>query len=152
MHPHSQISPFDFDSHKDEVIDLWNRVFGYETAHNEPHLVLQKKVEAKDGLFFVSLSKEGNVTGTVMCGYDGHRGWIYSLAVLPELQRSGIGHALMEHAEKTLKGKGCMKINLQIMEGNEQVKAFYEILGYRAENRISMGKQIASNIFPHDKS
>ncbi|MEM1221179.1 MAG: GNAT family acetyltransferase [Verrucomicrobiota bacterium] len=141
-----QIIPYDSITHQDAVINLWADVFGYETAHNEPRLVLQKKEAVDDGLFFVSLSRTGKVTGTVMCGYDGHRGWIYSLAVSPKLQRSGIGSALMNHAEKTLEELGCMKINLQIVENNKKVQAFYETLGFSTEKRISMGKHILSNI------
>ena len=140
------ILPFDTEVHQDDVVELWVNAFGRGTAHNEPNLAIQRKKEMKDGLFFVSISSEGKVNGTVMCGYDGHRGWIYSLAVSPDLQRSGIGTALMNHAEAELKVKGCMKINLQIVEGNEKVQAFYETVGYSAEKRISMGKQIPSNI------
>lgn len=125
-----QIAAFDSEIHSDEVIELWVNVFGYETAHNEPSLVIHRKKEMKDGLFFVSLSPEGKVTGTVIGGYDGHRGWIYSLSVSPNLQRSGIGTALINHAEAALESKGYMKINLQIMEGNAKNQAFYETVGY----------------------
>ena len=140
------ITPFHSEAHRGQVIDLWTTVFGYEAKHNEPSLVIQRKEEMKDGLFLVSVSPSNKVTGTVMCGYDGHRGWIYSLAVSPELQRSGVGSALMSHAEAVLRARGCMKINLQIMEGNEGVEAFYRTLGYSAEKRVSMGKRLPSNI------
>ena len=66
-----QIAAFDSEIYSDELIELWVNVFGYETAHNEPSLVIHRKKEMKDGLFFVSLSPEGKVTGTVMGGYDG---------------------------------------------------------------------------------
>ena len=141
-----RISPFDSTSHQQSVIDLWVSVFGYETAHNDPILVLQKKQDIADGLLFVSLSEDGEVTGTVMCGYDGHRGWIYSLAVRPDLQRRGIGTALMSYAEQRLEEIGCMKINLQIMEGNEKVQSFYAAIGFSTEERVSMGKRLPSNI------
>ncbi|MEM1293507.1 MAG: GNAT family N-acetyltransferase, partial [Cyanobacteria bacterium P01_H01_bin.162] len=73
-------------------------------------------------------------------GYDDHRGWIYSLAVAPELRRCGIGSQLMRHAEHELALLGCPKINLQVRADNAEVVAFYESLGFRAEARISMGK------------
>ncbi|MEM7148008.1 MAG: GNAT family acetyltransferase, partial [Verrucomicrobiota bacterium] len=141
-----RIVPFDCASHKQSVIDLWVRVFGYETAHNDPKLAIQKKQEVDDGLFFVSLSETGEVGGTVMCGYDGHRGWIYSLAVRPELQRRGMGSALVNHAERELEKLGCMKINLQIMEGNEKAQRFYEAVGFLPEKRVSLGKRLTTNI------
>jgi len=81
-----------------------------------------------------------------MCGYDGHRGWIYSLAVSPSHRRQGIGTQLVHHGERELVRRGCVKINLQIIEGNEAVVAFYSALGYSVEKRISMGKPIPGNI------
>jgi len=140
------ITTFNAEAHRGQVIDLWIAVFGYEADHNEPGLVIQRKEAINDGLFFVSVSPGNQLTGTVMCGYDGHRGWIYSLAVWPDLQRSGIGNALMSHGEEALRVRGCLKINLQIMEGNEDVQAFYRTLGYSVEKRVSMGKRLPSNV------
>ncbi len=75
-----------------------------------------------------------------MAGYDGHRGWLYAIAVHPEQQRNGIGAKLVLHAEAVLGKLGCRKINLQMRRENHQVSAFYRGLGYAAEDRISMGK------------
>jgi ribosomal protein S18 acetylase RimI-like enzyme len=86
------------------------------------------------------------VVGTVLAGYDGHRGWLYSVAVHPAHRRRGLGARLVHHAESVLTGRGCMKINLQIVSTNESVKTFYEALGYSTEPRISMGKRVESNI------
>jgi len=129
------------------VIELWERVFGYESPHNAPQFVIDKKLAAGDGLFFVA-EAGSKVVGTVMAGYDGHRGWIYSLAVLPEHCRRGIGSRLVRRAEERLKLLGCPKINLQILQENEAVAAFYHKLGYQTEPRISMGKKIPENITP----
>ena len=131
------IVPYDNHRHREQVIALWNEVFGYETAHNQPSLVIDKKLEV-DGMFFVAESE--SVVGTVMCGYDGHRGWIYSLAVLPSHRRQGIGQSLVRHAEQTLVEKGCTKVNLQILASNKEVEKFYRKLGFKSEKRISMGK------------
>jgi ribosomal protein S18 acetylase RimI-like enzyme len=130
--------------HREQVISLWETVFGYEAKHNRPSVVIDKKREVDD-LFFVAMDG-GAVVGTVMCGYDGHRGWIYSLAVSPSHRRQGIGSRLVSHAERALSRKGCVKINLQIMEGNESVAAFYSSLGYFVEKRVSMGKALPENV------
>ena len=90
-------------------------------------------------LFFVALL-DGKLVGTVMGGYDGHRGWVYSLAVTPELRRRGIGTALVRHVERALRERGCPKINLQVLASNAATVAFYEKLGYAVEERVSMGK------------
>ena len=139
------IKKFEDKQHRNKVTTLWREVFGYKDARNSPELVIDKKLEAVDGLFFVAV-KENAVVGTIMAGYDGHRGWIYSLAVLPEYRRKGVGSALLEFAEKKLSSLGCVKINLQILGENEEAHKFYQANGYTTEERISMGKQLKENI------
>ncbi|MBS4081172.1 GNAT family acetyltransferase [Pseudomonas rustica] len=139
------IANYSNNHHRHAVIALWETVFGYETAHNTPSLAIDKKLAVADELFFVALRDEG-VIGTVMGGYDGHRGWLYSVAVHPAHRREGLGAKLVRHAEDALIARGCMKINLQIISANASVAAFYEALGYSIEPRISMGKKIEANI------
>lgn len=136
-----KICAYDDTQHRDQTIQLWRQVFAYDTAHNEPNLVLDKKLAFDDDLLFLAI-ENGTVLGTIMAGYDGHRGWLYSVAVHPLHRKQGIGSVLVKHAENQLVKRGCMKINLQIMEGNESVAAFYETLGYCTEKRVSMGKRI----------
>ncbi len=124
---------------RSQVVELWRRIFGYETAHNEPNLAISKKIAIKDGLFFVAV--EGTeVIGTIMAGYDGHRGWLYSVAVDPKKRLGGLGRALVQHAERALADLGCMKVNLQLLSTNEATAAFYNSVGYIVEPRVSMGK------------
>jgi ribosomal protein S18 acetylase RimI-like enzyme len=138
------ITNYNNQSHRSQVIALWRAVFAYETAHNRPDLAIDKKLAVNDDLFFVALA-DNELVGTIMAGYDGHRGWIYSVAVSPSHQRRGIGSQLVSHAERALIARGAVKINLQIMGGNEAVTAFYESLGFSVEKRISMGKPIPQN-------
>ncbi|MBI9087233.1 MAG: GNAT family acetyltransferase [Desulfobacterales bacterium] len=139
------ITIYDNTRHREPVISLWKSVFGYEASHNAPGLVIDKKQGQEDGLFFVAMDQTA-VIGTVMAGYDGHRGWIYAMAVMPEYRGQGVGSLLLAHAENALSARGCMKINLQIVEGNEAVAAFYSRCGYGTEKRISMGKRLPENI------
>ncbi len=136
---------YDNNQHRDAVMEIWRRSFGYEDARNDPGFVIDQKSAAVDGLFWVAV-RNGVVVGSVMAGYDGHRGWIYSMAVMASEQHRGIGSALLKHAEEQLAYLGCVKINLQIMGGNEAVQEFYQTNGYSVENRISMGKQINTNL------
>lgn len=123
------------------VVHLWRSVFGYEAAHNDPATVIAKKLCVQRELFLVA-DEGGRVVGTVLGGYDGHRGWIYSLAVETAQRRRGIGRRLVQHLERALVELGCLKINLQIVAGNAAVVGFYERLGYKTEPRISMGKVV----------
>lgn len=143
MHP---IIVYDDAAHRDGVIALWRTVFGYETAHNDPALSLARKLAVGDGLLFVASSAQGTVVGTAMAGYDGHRGWLYSVAVSPTCRRTGLGTRLVTHAEAALATRGCVKVNLQLLASNEATAAFYRRLGYAVEPRVSMGKVLHQNV------
>ena len=136
---------------REQVISLWRAVFGYETVHNEPSLAITKKVNASDNLFFVAVDK-GSLVGTAMAGYDGHRGWLYAIAVHPNCRRTGLGSSLVRHAERALASVGCMKVNLQLLATNEATAAFYKSMGYAVEPRISMGKVLHENVPANNKA
>ena len=127
-------------SDESAVTALWQDVLADAARHNEPALSIRNKLAVDRNLFYVAVLDE-QVVGAVMGGYDGHRGWVYSLAVRPEFQRRGIATALMSHLEEELVKTGCLKINLQVRASNDAVVAFYETLGYRVEPRVSMGKR-----------
>jgi len=127
------------ESDEAEVSQLWRSVFADDSPHNEPTKVMEAKMKVQRELFFVAESND-KIIGTVMAGYDGHRGWLYSVAVAPENRRKGIGGQLVKHAVNALRQIGCVKVNLQVRATNTQVVAFYESLGFRTEERVSMGK------------
>jgi len=135
------IVTYDNQDHCDEVVSLWKKVFGDQAAHIAPDFVVDKESEAKEGLIFVALSGQ-LLVGTIMAGYDGNRGWIYALGVLPDYQRQGIGSSLLAFVEKKLSALGCRKINLQMLEGNEAAERFFSAKGYQTEKRINMGKRL----------
>ena len=122
---------------KAELIALWQSIFPDDPPHNEPSLVLEAKLVVDDLIFIAE--EEGNIVGTCMAGYDGHRGWLYAVAVLPSQRRKGTGKALVLYAMQALKDLGCIKVNLQIRSTNTQVASFYRSLGFNTEDRLSMG-------------
>jgi ribosomal protein S18 acetylase RimI-like enzyme len=129
------------DSDEQAVIDLWSVVLESDAPHNDPATAIRMKLAAGRDLFLVA-EVDGAVVGTVMGGYDGHRGWVYAVAVLPEYRRRGIATALIRRLEADLAERGCVKINLQVRSSNPGVVSFYEGLGFRVEERISMGKRL----------
>ena len=131
--------------HRLAVIQLWKTVFNDDMPHNRPDLSIDKKLAVNDHLFFVALA-DAEVVGTLLAGYDGHRSWLYSVAVDPQQRGKGLGTRLVRPAEKALADLGCVKINLQIHTFNESVQAFYKTLGYTPELIISMGKRIDANV------
>lgn len=126
---------------KAAVIALWQDIFSVDSPHNDPQTSLDKKLRHDRDLLLVAVIDDG-VVGTVIGGYDGHRGWIYSLAVKPELRRRGIASTLVNAIEEKLVALGCLKVNLQVLASNADVITLYEGLGYHVEERISMGKRL----------
>lgn len=121
---------------KSSLVDLWQRVFPDDPPHNEPTSVIESKL-AVDDLIFVA-EDNGNIIGACMTGYDGHRGWLYAVAVSPEYRRKNIGTQLINFALQSLKSRGCIKANLQIRSTNSKVASFYKSLGFFTEDRLSM--------------
>jgi len=120
---------------------LWREVFPDDPPYSRAGISIPEKIAHQPDLLFVA-EEIGVIVGTAMAGYDGHRGWLYSIAVAPSHRRSGVGTRLVRAAETKLIGLGCRKINLQVRAGNEQVTRFYRSLGYSVEERVSMGKRI----------
>jgi ribosomal protein S18 acetylase RimI-like enzyme len=129
------------DADEQAVIALWREALPDSAPHNDPAAAIRRKLAVGRDLFYVA-AVDGAVVGTVMGGYDGHRGWVYSLAVKPEYRRRGIATALVRRLEESLAGRGCPKVNLQVRASNAGVVAFYEKLGYGVEERVSMGKRL----------
>jgi ribosomal protein S18 acetylase RimI-like enzyme len=122
----------------DAVAALWTALFPPTAAYQAPAASIARMVAHAPDLFFVA-ERDGVVVGTVLAGWDGHRGWIYSLGVRPDLQRSGIGSALLAHAVDALRTLGCPKVNLQVRGGNRDVVGFYQRQGWKVEDRVSLG-------------
>ena len=142
------------------VVALWEAC-GLTRPWNNPELDIARKCAVDDGLFLVGQLDHHNndesgsevnaevetaidnkIVATIMGSYDGHRGWIYYLAVHPEQQRQGLGEQLMQDMEARLFALGCPKINLQIRRENSSVMTFYESLGFTEDASVSLGKRL----------
>ena len=122
------------------VIRLWE-ICGLTVPWNDPKLDIQMKLEVQPELFLVG-AIDTRIVATVMAGYDGHRGWLYSLSVDPEYQRAGLGRNIVEAAIIRLKMQGCLKVNLQVRTSNVEVIGFYEKIGFSIDDTVSMGKRL----------
>jgi ribosomal protein S18 acetylase RimI-like enzyme len=123
------------------VTALWREALPITAPHHDPATSIRNKLAVDRDLFFVAVVG-GAVVGTVMGGYDGHRGWVYSLAVRADRRRAGVGTALIRRVEQALAERGCLKVNLQVRVTNPGAVAFYEKLGYSAEELVSMGRRL----------
>ena len=129
------------DEDQPAVVELWRTAFPDAPPRNEPAADIARKLDVQRE-FFVVATDGGKIVGTAMAGYDGHRGWVYYVAVSPEHRRRGTGTALMRRVERDLAGMGCPKLNLQVRGANREVVRFYESLGYVTEDRVSMGRRL----------
>jgi len=137
-----EIRPFG-DDDQTAVVKLWRVCFPDDPPHNDPDTVIERKRLVQPELFLVGLL-DGWVVCTVIGGYDGYRGWVYHLATAPEHRREGFGRQMMNAVEGRLAEIGCPKLNLQVRATNEAVVAFYRALGYRVEDRVSLGKRFGT--------
>ena len=122
------------------VVALW-QACELTRPWNDPYKEIARKLKAQAELFLVG-QWQGQLIASAMFGYEGHRGWVNYLAVSPGHQRQGHAKALMQHGEALLLALGCPKINLQVRASNAQVLAFYQSLGYRDDQVVSMGKRL----------
>lgn len=122
------------------VVALW-RAAGLTRPWNDPHRDIERRRALEDGLFLVAEDADG-VVGSAMGGYDGHRGWVYYVAVDPDRRRRGIARALMAELERRLLARGCPKINLQVRTGNDEALAFYARLGFDVDATVGLGKRL----------
>lgn len=106
---------------------------------NDPQSDIATYLASGQDLFFVAEDAPG-VVGTAMAGFDGHRGWIYYLAVAAAYRRRGIGRDLVRHCESHLRARGCPKVNLMVRDGNRQAAAFYQSLGYEQSAVRTLGR------------
>ena len=139
--PASEIRPYR-EADEATVVGLWNVAFPNPTPWNDPSTIIANKLAIQGDLFLMA-ELGGELVGTVMGGYDRHRGSVYHLAVAPQDRRSGIGRQLMIGLESLLVGHGCTKLNLQVRAENREMVDFYLDSGYAVEDRISMGKRIS---------
>lgn len=85
----------------------------------------------------------GRIVGSAMLGEDGHRGWVYYVAVDPALQGAGLGRQMMAAVEAWLAARGVWKVQLLVREDNRRVVEFYERLGYKDTRTVCLQKVIA---------
>jgi len=122
------------------IVALWQEC-GLTRPWNDPHKDIARKLTEQPDLFLVGTIGD-EVIASAMVGFDGHRGWVYYLAVAERHRRHSLGRALMQEAERLLIERGCPKLNLQVRSTNAGVLEFYRKLGYVPDETVSLGKRL----------
>lgn len=120
------------------VIALWEAC-GLTRPWNDPALDFRRAVEGATSAILIQRDGE-TLTASVMVGCDGHRGWIYYLAVAPDRRREGFGRQLMDAAEAWLRDRGAPKLQLMVRASNEEALGFYEALGLERQDVVTLGR------------
>ena len=120
------------------VKSLWEAC-GLTRPWNDPARDFRLAIEGATSTILV-LRGECGLDAAVMTGFDGHRGWVYYLAVAPARRREGLGGTMMAAAEAWLRARGVPKIQLMVREDNEAALAFYEALGLERQKVVTLGR------------
>lgn len=123
------------------VVALWHAA-GVSRPWNPPDRDIAFARRDAHSTILVADGSGGRIVGSAMVGEDGHRGWVYYVAVEPSLQRSGLGRQLMDAAEAWLAARGVWKVQLLVREDNRAVVEFYERLGYKDTRTVCLQKVI----------
>lgn len=137
-----EIRPFELPD-TEAVVSLWQEA-GLTRPWNNPHQDISRKLKVQPELFLVAVDG-GAVVGSVMAGYDGHRGWLYYLASDPHRRGQGIARRLVESAEERLIDLGCPKVQLMVRPEHGIAKGFYEALEYEPFETWTTGKRLIAD-------
>jgi ribosomal protein S18 acetylase RimI-like enzyme len=129
------------------VVALWQEC-GLTRPWNDPHADIARKLTEQPELFLVGTVAD-ELVATAMVGFDGHRGWVYYLAVSPRHRRRSYGRSLMREAERLLIERGCPKLNLLVRSSNKEVIKFYGKLGYVQDDVVSLGRRLIRDETPN---
>ncbi|MGH7004085.1 MAG: GNAT family acetyltransferase [Alphaproteobacteria bacterium] len=110
------------------VRGLWERC-GLVRPWNDPAADIDFCRASGHGAVLVGI-EEGRLVASILVGHDGHRGWVYYLAVEPALQGHGRGRRMMAAAEAWLRERAVPKVELMVRAENDAVRNFYRRLGY----------------------
>lgn len=125
------------------VVALWQTT-GLTRPWNNPYQDINRKLAVQPELFLVAVA-DSDVVGSVMAGYDGHRGWLYYLASDPERRGQGIARSLVREAEDRLLEMGCPKVQLMVRPENGVAQGFYDALGYEPFEIWATGKRLIAD-------
>jgi ribosomal protein S18 acetylase RimI-like enzyme len=131
------ISPI-ADADVDHVIALWQRC-ALTRPWNDPAADIALARRGANSTILVGRAGD-TIVASALVGHDGHRGWVYYVAVDPAQRGKDFGRAIMAAAEDWLRAQGLEKVMLMVRADNTAVRAFYDKLGYATQERAIYAK------------
>ena len=125
-----------------QAVSLWQEC-GLTRPWNDPDEDLRRAMSGRNSTV-LACQREGELLATAMVGHDGHRGWVYYLAVRQDERQHGLGRALMRSCEAWVMARGVPKLQLMVRTGNEPAILFYARLGYEENDVVVLGRRLDS--------
>jgi len=125
---------------RDTTVALWEAA-GLTRPWNDPRADFDMALANTTSDVLLAMAGD-RLAGSVMVGFDGHRGWVYYLATAPDLRGQGMGRQLMGAAEAWLKARGCPKVQFMVRADNHAVRGFYDALGYELQDVVTLGRRV----------
>ncbi|RED50995.1 GNAT family acetyltransferase [Aestuariispira insulae] len=134
-----ELSIRDFrDGDLDAVVGLWTDC-GLVRPWNDPEEDIALALNTQSSRLIVGLLDD-RIVGSVLCGLDGHRGWLYYFAVAPDCQGKGFSKPLLTEAEEWLASQGAPKVELMVRTSNNGILSYYHAAGYQHEDVAVLSK------------
>ncbi len=130
INPSNKIRTMTIDDY-DGIYKLWAETEGMCLRNvDDSYEGINKFIKRNPETCFVALDEWQKIIGSVLCGSDGRRGYIYHLAVHKNYRKIGIGSNLVNEAADALKGLGISKAALLVLRTNKEGNEFWEKMGY----------------------
>jgi ribosomal protein S18 acetylase RimI-like enzyme len=123
------------------AIKLWHDS-GLTRPWNDPEADLRRAASGSASAVLAAVGDDGGLLATAMVGHDGHRGWVYYLAVDAAVRGRGLGRRMMEACEAWVRSRGVPKIQLMVRSTNQAAVGFYEHLGYADADVVVLGRRL----------
>jgi ribosomal protein S18 acetylase RimI-like enzyme len=131
------------------AIALWESTPGIGLSSADDPAELERFLAQNAGLCFKATiaadetAGAGSIAGTVLCGSDGRRGYIYHLAVAVEHRRNGIARELIDRVVAALGERGIQKVHAMVFAANPDGRAAWDALGWsRRDDLVTYSRSL----------
>jgi ribosomal protein S18 acetylase RimI-like enzyme len=119
----------------EQAFELWNQTEGMVLSDADSKEAVAYYLNRNPGMSFVCV-EDGKIVGTILCGHDGRRGFIYHVAVDPQYRSQSIGQKLVSSSLDKLSSEGITKCHLMVLEANEIGNRFWAKAGWQRRSGI----------------
>ncbi|ULL18771.1 GNAT family N-acetyltransferase [Paenibacillus sp. H1-7] len=113
----------------EQMIELWKSIEGLALSNADSRDNIESYLDRNKGLSYVG-EQDHQIVGTILCGHDGRRGYIYHVAVHPDCRKQQLGNKLVQTSLEQLRKEGIDKCHLFVLEDNAAGNGFWSSVGW----------------------